>query len=226
MTATIVRECGRACLSRRAASRGTRSVTRLATLAIGAVALLGAAARAAGAQRFISLGGAEVRAGVADVVEADKKFNAAFDLDLGYVWRPFLRTSLGYDFFNGGIDRTVAGTRIGGTLKGNGLQGTVRADLLTASRVSPYALLGLTWHNVSVSGVRDPTVANLIEGNYFGFGYGAGAAWRFGRAFQWAVVGDLRRVEAGNAARTLVTAGLRYQRLGRGAYVMQQDSLP
>jgi hypothetical protein len=206
-----VQTAGRGRLVRRAAIRA-------AVRAAAAWTLAAAGARPAAAQRILGLGGLEARGGAAHVVDATTRWNAAAELDLGYLWRPSIRTTLGYDYFNGGNRRAVAGERFGGTLRGHGVQASLRADLLGRSRLSPYALLGLTVHHLSVSGVGDPTVAGLIEGTYVGPALGGGAAYRLGRAFVWSVTGDVRRVWAGNASRTLVAAGLRYAPRGRGAY--------
>lgn len=170
------------------------------------------------AQRVFGFGGLEARGGVTDVKNADKGFVWAIDGDLGYLKLPILRTYAGITGFSADVDLNVAGTQVGGSLSGFGIDGGLRADFRPLRKLSPYVLLGLSFTNVNTHDVNDPATADLLDAFYTALDYGVGAAWHLGRRRTWAAVGDLRFTTGGNVGRTVVTAGLRWSPRGPDMY--------
>ncbi len=174
--------------------------------------------RASTAQRVFGFGGGEVRLGVADPKNADKGVAYAIDADLGYLKLPFLRMYAGLAGFNADADVTVAGTKVGGSIKGLGVEVGGRLDMRPLRKLSPFVLLGLSFTHVNASDVSDPTTADLIEGTNVALDYGAGLAWHLGPRHTWSVVGDLRFVTGSDVGRTVLTAGMRWSPRGREMY--------
>lgn len=181
---------------------------------------LGAATtpRALLAQRLVGFGGLEGRVGVADPKNADKGLEYAFDADLGYLKLPYLRTYAGIAGFSSDVNLSVAGTNVGGSIRGFGLETGLRLDILPSGTFSPYGLAGLGFTNVSTQNITDPTTDDLLRGFYTSFDFGLGLAWRLGAEHAWSAVGDLRFATGSTIGRTVLTFGLRWSPLGRLTY--------
>ena len=182
--------------------------------------------RALFAQKLFGFGGLEFRTGVADPEHADKGLNYALDADLGYLWRPALRTYVGLDGFSADVDRTVAGEKVGGSMSGLGLTTGLRFDVLPLRFLSPYWLLGLSFTNVSARDVTEPTTSDLVDGFNTSGVIGAGIAWRIGPRRKWALVGDWRQDLGSDVSRTMVTVGVRWSRNGRDMYTPERKEAP
>jgi hypothetical protein len=176
------------------------------------------APRASCAQKLLGFGGLEVRAGAANPKNASSGGAYALDADLGYLWRPELRTYVGLDGFLANTDLSVNGVDVEGSIKGFGLETGVRYDLVPTRRLSPYGLLGLSFTDVSARDVSDPTTRELLDGFYTELVYGIGVAWHLGQRQVWSVVGDIRGVSGSDVGRAVLTAGVRWTRRGREAY--------
>ena len=176
------------------------------------------APRAFLAQKFPGFGGAGFRAGAANPKNASVGGAYALDADLGYLWRPALRTYVGLDGFLANTDLNVAGADVGGSIKGFGLATGVRYDVIPTRSLSPYGLLGLSFSDVSARDVSDPATSELLDGFYTELVYGIGVAWHLGRRHTWSLVGDLRGVSGSDVGRAVLTAGVRWTRRGREAY--------
>jgi len=174
--------------------------------------------RASAAQRLFGFGGLEARTGVADPKNADKGLNYALDADLGYLRLPILRTYVGLTGFSSDLDFSVAGTQVGGSLKGLGLETGLRLDLMPMRFLSPSLLLGLSFTDVSARDVDDAATSDMLDGFYTALDYGVGLAWHIGRRQAWSLVGDFRGVTGSNVGRTVATVGVRYQPRGRATY--------
>ena len=176
------------------------------------------APRASKAQKFPGFGGGEFRAGAANPKNASAGGAYALDGDLGYIWRPELRTYVGLDGFLANTDLSVAGADVGGSIKGFGIETGVRYDLVPLRRLSPYGLLGLSFTDVSARDVSDPAASDLLDGFYTELVYGIGVAWHLGQRQVWSLVGDLRGVSGSDVGRAVLSAGVRWTRRGREAY--------
>ena len=132
-------------------------------LAVTLMALGAVFPRALAAQRLFGFSGLEARTGVADPKNADKGVNYGIDADLGYLRLPILRTYVGLTGFSSDVDFSVAGTQVGGSLKGLGLETGLRLDLLPMRFLSPSLLLGLSFTNVSAQDVTDATTSDMLD---------------------------------------------------------------
>ena len=193
-------------------------------LAVTLMALGAVFPRALAAQRLFGFSGLEARTGVADPKNADKGVNYGIDADLGYLRLPILRTYVGLTGFSSDVDFSVAGTQVGGSLKGLGLETGLRLDLLPMRFLSPSLLLGLSFTNVSAQDVTDATTSDMLDDFYTALDYGVGLAWHLGRRQVWSVVGDLRGVTGSNVGRTVATVGVRWQPRGRATYQREAEA--
>jgi hypothetical protein len=177
--------------------------------ALGVVALLLAASTPddAQAQRLFGFGGIEVRGGVADLDDVDSAVNYAFDLDIGYLFLPALRTYLRFEGFRGDFDTDVIAG--GGNLDGAGIETGLRYDLLPTFFVSPYGVIGANFSNIKASDVTDQTATDLPDGVHTSFVYGLGAALHLGQRLS--LTADARRLSGDRGVeRTLYSVGLRF----------------
>lgn len=180
-----------------------------------AVLLAVAAPDDAHGQTFPGFGGMEARVGVADLDDVDGGLNYAFDLDLGYLFLPPLRTYLRFEGFRGDFDPDVISG--GGQLWGAGLEPGLRYDLLATSRVSPYGEIGVNFSNIKARDVIDQSAQDLPDGLHTSFALGVGAAVRFGQNVS--LTADVRRLTGGRAVeRTLFAIGLRFSSRGLDIY--------
>lgn len=167
---------------------------------------------AARAQRFISFAGFELRGGVPDVEDLDKGVSYAFDIDMGYLFVPPLRTYIRFEGFRGDLDFTG-----GGELHGAGLETGMRYDLLPTFFVSPYGVVAVNVSNIRNFDVSDQTAPVLPDGYFTSFVYGAGAALHLGQRL--ALTLDVRRLTGDrNVERTIYSLGLRFLSKGLDAY--------
>lgn len=190
-----------------------------------ALLVVGAATpRVLPAQRILGFGGLEGRTGTAIPKNADVGYNYAFDVDLGYLKLPTLRTYAGFTGFGSDVDLEVGGNDVGGSIKGFGLETGVRMQFLPLRRFSPSVLLGLSFTDVTARDVSDPATSDLLDGFYMAFDYGVGLAWNLGRRHTWALIGDLRNVTGSNVGRTVATVGVRWTPRGRSTWEAQSPA--
>ena len=188
---------------------------RGSALGVAVLLLAVAAPDDACAQTFPGFGGMEARGGVANLDDVDSGLNYAFDLDLGYLFVPPLRTYLRFEGFRGDFDPDVISG--GGELWGAGLEPGLRYDLLPTSRVSPYGVVAANFSNIKARDVTDQSAQDLPDGLHTSFVFGAGAAVRFGQNVS--LTGDVRRLTGGRAVeRTLYAIGLRFSSRGLDIY--------
>ena len=173
------------------------------------------------AQLFLGFGGVEARAGVADPKNAGH--SATFEVDLGYIGLPELRTTLGLDFFGSELDRVISGQQVGGTMKGAGGVAGLRYDIFPQKPFTLHVLSGVTVHSIRAQ-PDDPSVKDSLGGGHVGLQFGGGVSWRIGSGHFWSATADVRRVTERDAERTLVTVGLRYSVRGRRMY--DRDDVP
>lgn len=190
-------------------------VQRRSALGVAVLFLAVAVPDEAHAQRFISFGGMEVRGGVADLEDVDGAVNYAFDLDLGYLFTPPLRTYLRFEGFRGDFDEAIISG--GGKLYGAGLETGLRYDLLPTAFVSPYGVVAANFSNIKAHDVSDQSVQDLPDGMNTSFVYGLGAALHLGQRLS--ITADARKLTGGRAVeRTLYSIGLRFSPKGLDTY--------
>jgi len=183
----------------------------------------------AAAQRFLGFGGAEVRAGGADVTAAkgtDVATNVSVESDFGYVGLPTIRSILGFNYFSGNVAASTGPLRPGaeGTMRSAGVAASLRWDWRAKHRLTPYLLAGATLDYVR-SEAGDTEVDGLLDGNHLGGQFGGGVAFRFGSGhYHWSLTADLRGVTSQDLGRMLATIGLRYSPRGQAMYDI--DDIP
>jgi len=173
------------------------------------------------AQLFLGFGGVEARGGVADPKNAGH--SATFEVDLGYIGLPALRTTLGLDVFGSELDRVISGQQVGGTMKGAGGVAGLRYDIFPQRMFTLHVVSGVTVHSIRAQ-PDDPSVKDSLGGGHVGLQFGGGVSWRIGSGHFWSATADVRRVTERDAERTLVTVGLRYSIRGRRMY--DRDDVP
>lgn len=167
------------------------------------------------AQRFPGFGGMEVRVGAADLEDVDPGVSYAFDLDLGYLFTPPLRSYLRFEGFRADFDTDVVTG--GGDLDGAGLEAGLRYDLLPTMFISPYGVVAYNASNIKASDIVDQAAPAMPDGLQSSFVYGAGAALHLGQRL--AITADVRRLTGSrNVERTLFSAGLRFSPRGFDMY--------
>lgn len=167
------------------------------------------------AQRFPAFGGMEVRGGVADLEDVESGVNYAFDLDIGYLFTPPLRTYLRFEGFRGDFDTDVIDG--GGDLDGAGIEAGLRYDLLTTSFISPYGVIAANFSNIKASDIVDQAAPAMPDGVHSSFAYGVGAALHLGEKV--AITADVRMLTGTrNVERTLFSLGLRFTPRGLEMY--------
>ena len=167
------------------------------------------------AQRFLGFGGMEVRVGIADVEDLESGVNYAFDLDIGYLFTPPLRTYLRFEGFRGDFDPDVISG--GGKLNGAGLEAGLRYDFLPTFFVSPYGVVGGNFSNIKASDIVDQAAPAMPDGIHSSFVYGAGGALHLGQRLS--ITADVRRLTAERyVERTLYSLGLRFSPRGFDMY--------
>src|SRR5262245_6213571 len=167
------------------------------------------------AQRFPGFGGMEVRVGVADLEDVDPGVNYAFDLDVGYLFTPPLRTYLRFEGFRADFDTDVITG--GGNLVGAGLEAGLRYDLLPTSFVSPYGVIAGNFSNIKASDIVDQAAPAMPDGVHSSFVYGVGAALHLGERVS--ITADVRMLTGSrNVERTLYSLGVRFTPKGFEMY--------
>ena len=188
---------------------------RGSTLVVGILAVAAAMPDDALAQRFPGFGGMEVRVGAADLEDVDPGVSYAFDLDLGYLFTPPLRSYLRFEGFRADFDTDVITG--GGDLDGAGLEVGLRYDLLPTMFISPYGVIAYNASNIKASDIVDQAAPAMPDGLQSSFVYGVGAALHLGQRLS--ITADVRRLTGErNVERTLFSLGLRFSPRGFDMY--------
>lgn len=199
----------------RRANRPGSMPARLAFVLIAAAALSGAPEPARG-QSAPAFGGAELRVGLTVAEDAELAAGVFGEVDLGYVRTPQLRLLAGLSRYQANIDREPGGDE--GSFTATGLWVNGRYDLLPWGMLAPYLRAGLTLQSVDADAF-DRDVGALLDGTYLGVAAGVGARYRLDTTGQLAATAELRRTLINNVGNTALDLGVRFQRLGWGAYV-------
>ncbi len=168
----------------------------------------------AAAQLFPAFAGLELRAGGTKPEDANLGYTISVDADLGYFFTPYLRIIAGGNVFGADFDQDERS----GSFTGVGARVGARIEPYVVSGVTPYALVALTGHNISTSGVADPNTEDLLEGFNTGLAIGIGGAYALDAGEHFAATAELRHVFQNNFGRTALEVGFRYLIGGRDAY--------
>lgn len=185
-----------------------------ATSALLVTLLLALGGTPAAAQLFPAFGGLELRAGGTKPEDADLGYTISVDADLGYFFTPYLRIIAGGNVFGADFDEDERS----GSFTGVGARVGARIEPYVVSGVTPYALVALTGHNISTSGVADANTEDLLEGFNTGLAVGIGGAYALDAGEHFAATAELRHVFQNNFGRTALEVGFRYLIGGRDAY--------
>jgi outer membrane protein OmpA-like peptidoglycan-associated protein len=197
-------------------------IMRVPTLVTVVVLACASAASPADAQRFPGAGGVEGRVGAAFPDEATTGLGASVDVDLGYIMVPYLRTVLGFDYFQANISqRPFATGTASGSLSAPGGRLGLRLDLFGLGNVRPYGIAAITGHSVTVEG-DTPAEQDLLDREFGGFvvggSLGVGAGYALDDAQRLMATGELRRVWNANVPHYAAQLGIRIVPRGVRAY--------
>jgi hypothetical protein len=104
----------------------------------------------------------DLRLGEANLDDVDGGLSYAFDLDLGYLFTPPLRSYLRFEGFHADFDTDVITG--GGNLDGAGLEAGLRYDLLPTMFISPYGVVAYNASNIKASDIVDQAAPAMPDG--------------------------------------------------------------
>lgn len=179
-----------------------KSLPICATLAAG---FIFAPASTAAAQRFLSLEGLDVRAGVYWPENAQAGFGFASDVDLGQWQGGALRPFIGAYSFTADVDEATGDE---GNYRGIGGRAGVRLASFSG-RIQPHLLAAISVTSIDAT-LDDPRSSELLDGVYMGLDLGIGAAMPVTRGDRLFGVAEFRRTISSNVSRYALDVGLRY----------------
>lgn len=163
------------------------------------------ASQTAEAQRFPSIEGLEIRAGVLWPENASAGFGFASDVDLGHLQMAALRPFIGAYSFSADVDEATGDQ---GSFRGVGGRAGLRIASFTG-RFQPHLLAAISGTAVDAS-LDDPRSSELLNGFYIGVDLGVGAAIPVTRGDRLFGVAEFRRTISSNVSRYALDVGLRY----------------
>lgn len=132
------------------------------------------------------------------------------DVDIGSVFSPKLRLSVGLNYFHADIDRTNhLGDPVGGTFHDFSIHGEASYEILRVGRLGPYvgAGVGVHWRGSSIDNDVDNT-ARLYKGAVLGGDFFGGTTFALTQSRRYSLYAEARRVEAQNVERSLARVGI------------------
>jgi opacity protein-like surface antigen len=132
------------------------------------------------------------------------------DLDIGSVFTPKLRLSVGLNYFHADIDRRDHfGDPVDGTFRDFSVHAEASYELLRIDRFGPYvgAGVGVHFRGSDINNDVDNT-ARLYRGAVIGADLFGGTTFAITRSRRYLLYVEARRVEAQNVERTLARLGL------------------
>ncbi|MFI5243365.1 MAG: hypothetical protein ACHQRL_10190 [Gemmatimonadales bacterium] len=132
------------------------------------------------------------------------------DLDIGSIFTPKLRLSVGLNYFHADIDRrNHLGEPVDGTFHDFSLHAEGSYELFYANRFGPYAGAGVGVHfrGSDINNDIDDD-ARLFHGAVIGADLFGGTTFALTKSRRYSLYGEARRVEAKNVERTLARVGL------------------
>ena len=132
------------------------------------------------------------------------------DLDIGSVFTPKLRLSVGLNYFRADIDRRDHfGTPVDGTFHDFSVHAEASYEVLRINRFGPYvgAGVGVHFRGSDINDDVDNT-ARLYRGAVIGADLFGGTTFALTKSRRYSLYAEARRVEAQNVERTLARLGL------------------
>lgn len=132
------------------------------------------------------------------------------DLDIGSIFTPKLRLSVGLNYFHADIDRrNHLGEPVDGTFHDFSLHAEGSYELFRADRFGPYvgAGVGVHFRGSDINNDIDND-ARLFRGAVIGADLFGGTTFALTKSRRYSLYAEARRVEAENVERTLARVGL------------------
>jgi hypothetical protein len=132
------------------------------------------------------------------------------DLDIGSVFSPRLRLSVGLNYFHADIDRrNHLGEPVDGTFHDFSVHAEASYELLRIGRLGPYvgAGVGVHWRGSDINNDIDNT-ARLYKGAVVGGDFFGGTTFALTQSRRYSLYAEARRVEAQNVGRSLARLGV------------------
>jgi opacity protein-like surface antigen len=132
------------------------------------------------------------------------------DLDIGSVFTPKLRLSVGLNYFHADIDRRDHfGDPVDGTFHDFSVHAEASYEVLRIDRFGPYvgAGVGVHFRGSDINNDVDNT-ARLYKGAVVGADLFGGTTFALTKSRRYSLYAEARRVEAQNVERTLARLGL------------------
>ena len=132
------------------------------------------------------------------------------DLDIGSIFTPKLRLSVGLNYFHADIDRrNHLGEPVDGTFHDFSLHAEGSYELFRVDRFGPYVGAGVGVHFRGSDIKNDiDNDARLFRGAVIGADLFGGTTFALTKSRRYSLYAEARRVEAENVERTLARAGL------------------
>jgi hypothetical protein len=132
------------------------------------------------------------------------------DLDIGSVFTPRLRLSVGLNYFHADIDRrNHLGEPVDGTFHDFSVHAEASYEIVRIGRLGPYvgAGVGVHWRGSDINNDIDNT-ARLYKGAVVGGDFFGGTTFALTQSRRYSLYAEARRVEAQNVGRSLARLGV------------------
>ena len=132
------------------------------------------------------------------------------DLDIGSIFSPKLRLSVGLNYFHADIDRRDHfGEPVDGTFHDFSVHAEASYEIIRIGRLGPYvgAGVGVHWRGSSIDNDIDNT-ARLYKGAVVGGDIFGGTTFALTESRRYSLYAEARRVEAQNVERSLARLGI------------------
>ncbi|MEP7087836.1 MAG: hypothetical protein ABI884_11060 [Gemmatimonadota bacterium] len=132
------------------------------------------------------------------------------DLDVGSIFSPRFRLSIGLNYFKADIDRRDhLGDPIDGTFHDFSAHAEASYEIVRIGRLGPYvgAGVGVHWRGSNINRDVDDT-ARLYKGAVIGGDFFGGTTFALSQSRRYSLYAEARRVEAAHVERTLARVGI------------------
>lgn len=132
------------------------------------------------------------------------------DVDIGSIFTPRLRLSVGLNYFHADIDRTDhLGDPVNGTFHDFSVHAEASYEVVRLGPLGPYvgAGVGVHWRGSHITNDIDD-VGSLYKGAVVGGDFFGGTTLALSRSRRYSLYAEARRVEASNVERTLARLGI------------------
>jgi hypothetical protein len=132
------------------------------------------------------------------------------DLDIGSIFSPRFRLSVGLNYFHADIDRRDhLGDPVDGTFHDFSVHAEASYEIARIGRLGPYvgAGVGVHWRGSDIDDDIDDT-ARLYKGAVIGGDFFGGTTFALTKSRRYSLYAEGRRVEAQNVERSLARVGI------------------